>query len=178
VTAPSPQRGEGWGEGERALARASAITMCAGHPHPTLSLEGEGLSACVEKRRSDFHQDPIEIVEDIVVPEAEHGVTIGLDNTRPLGIAGAFRMLPTIQFDHQPRAATAEIRHVRADRVLANEFGSLQLSASQTRPQPRLHVRRASAQTSRILDLPFRRHSRRSPSPNPLPAGRGPSGLA
>ncbi|MGE5561893.1 MAG: methylmalonyl-CoA mutase [Bacillota bacterium] len=36
---PSPQRGEGWGEG----ARQSNELSAAAHPHPALSLEGEGL---------------------------------------------------------------------------------------------------------------------------------------
>jgi len=39
--APSPQRGEGWGEGERGEAELSDLKV--GHPHPTLSLKGEGL---------------------------------------------------------------------------------------------------------------------------------------
>jgi carbamoyl-phosphate synthase small subunit len=37
-TAPSPQGGEGWGEG----ARPSKLPAAAEHPHPTLPLEGEG----------------------------------------------------------------------------------------------------------------------------------------
>ncbi len=37
--APSPRRGEGWGEG----ARGSSELTSAEHPHPTLSLQGEGL---------------------------------------------------------------------------------------------------------------------------------------
>ncbi|WP_420138761.1 isoleucine--tRNA ligase [Sphingomonas sp.] len=39
-TTPSPQRGEGWGEGER--GEAARQTSNSGHPHPTLSLKGEG----------------------------------------------------------------------------------------------------------------------------------------
>jgi hypothetical protein len=38
---PSPRRGEGWGEG----ARRPRTTANARHPHPTLSLEGEGFRA-------------------------------------------------------------------------------------------------------------------------------------
>ncbi|MEQ6333114.1 isoleucine--tRNA ligase [Sphingobium sp. MK2] len=39
-SAPSPRRGEGWGEGERGEAERPAIDVA--HPHPTLPLEGEG----------------------------------------------------------------------------------------------------------------------------------------
>ncbi len=42
VTAPSPLRGEGRGEGERGAAEPALSS--ADHPHPTLSLKGEGLS--------------------------------------------------------------------------------------------------------------------------------------
>jgi biotin synthase len=38
TTAPSPLRGEGWDEG----ARRSSESANAAHPHPTLSLQGEG----------------------------------------------------------------------------------------------------------------------------------------
>ncbi|RJG55441.1 isoleucine--tRNA ligase [Sphingobium terrigena] len=40
-TAPSPRRGEGWGERERGGAERPAIDVA--HPHPTLPLEGEGI---------------------------------------------------------------------------------------------------------------------------------------
>jgi hypothetical protein len=45
--APSSRRGEGWGEGERAPASdgPSSELSYAEHPHPTLSLQGEGLKA-------------------------------------------------------------------------------------------------------------------------------------
>ncbi len=36
--APLPQRGEGWGEGAPSQTKLSS----AEHPHPTLSLKGEG----------------------------------------------------------------------------------------------------------------------------------------
>ncbi len=51
---PSPQRGEGWGEG--ALSR-SELTH-AEPPHPTLSPEGEGLSASPLDRVADFPAIP------------------------------------------------------------------------------------------------------------------------
>ena len=38
---PSPRRGEGWGEG----ALPSSEPSNAEHPHPTLSLQGEGFRA-------------------------------------------------------------------------------------------------------------------------------------
>ena len=48
---PSPRRGEGWGEGERALARVGRQLGCTtgvGHPHPTLSLKGEGFDSILQ----------------------------------------------------------------------------------------------------------------------------------
>jgi hypothetical protein len=41
ILSPSPQRGEGRGEG----VRSPKSTPSARHPHPTLSLKGEGLRA-------------------------------------------------------------------------------------------------------------------------------------
>ena len=45
--APSPRRGEGWGEGERAPASVGSPNRLSSavHPHPTLSLKGEGFGA-------------------------------------------------------------------------------------------------------------------------------------
>jgi len=45
--APSPLRGEGWGEGERAPASVGRLGELSEteHPHATLSLQGEGLKA-------------------------------------------------------------------------------------------------------------------------------------
>jgi len=48
--APSPPRGEGWGEGERGGAERQASD--GGHPHPTLSLKGEGLKYAPEPAES------------------------------------------------------------------------------------------------------------------------------
>ena len=47
---PSPQRAEGRGEGER--GEAERLTSEAGHPHPTLSLKGEGLKYAPEPAES------------------------------------------------------------------------------------------------------------------------------
>lgn len=60
--APSPPRGEGWGEGERASARARTSDS-AGHPLPTLSLKEEGLRGMLQRS----------------VPEAYLGLIIGSD---------------------------------------------------------------------------------------------------
>jgi cysteine desulfurase/selenocysteine lyase len=52
--APSPQRGEGWGEG----ARSPSIATDIRHPHPTLSLKGEGSKTAPLDRLSDFPAIP------------------------------------------------------------------------------------------------------------------------
>jgi hypothetical protein len=52
--APSPGRGEGWGEGARYPSVASDIR----HPHPTLPLQGEGFETAPLDRLSDFPAIP------------------------------------------------------------------------------------------------------------------------
>ncbi len=65
---PSPRRGEGRGEGARAV-RKRAVP-----PHPTLSPPGRGLFGAVprvEQLVADCFQDAFGVLEHVVVPEAQ-----------------------------------------------------------------------------------------------------------
>jgi len=54
LSAPSPPRGEGWGEGARSPSELTDIR----HPHPTLPLKGEGFQTAPLDRVADFPAIP------------------------------------------------------------------------------------------------------------------------
>ncbi len=63
----------------------------------------------------DSVENPLEIRQHIVVPEAEHSVTLGMERRRAFGIElTARRVLPTIDLHDQLDLRTAEIDDVRA----------------------------------------------------------------
>ena len=159
---PSPRRGEGRGEGERALGRVGAglghkrardtliqlrPVRCARKPsYPSRSWEkafGD------QQSLPDFLKHASGVCQDVVVPEADHRVTVRFDQLRARRIGCAVSMLPAVQLDHQPRLPTGEVGDVRTDRELADELRTLDLPGTKMRPQPRLRFGRRAAQLAR-----------------------------
>src|SRR6187402_3187321 len=164
--APSPRRGEGWGEGGRRVSAASDLAF--GHPQPTLSLKGEGLRARVEQGGAGLLQNALEVVNYVIVPEAHDNEAMRLDDVATFGVRLAFRMLAPVQFDRQARSPARKISHIRSDRKLTDELGTFDLPIAQVLPQHRFHVRRSSPQFTRNRCESLL-HPRRSPLANPLP---------
>src|SRR4051812_45779880 len=120
--APSPRRGEGWGEG----ARRRRLTTDAVHPHPTLSLKGEGIDlfrpvSRQEQLLSDRFQHAIGVGEDIVVPEAEDPVAVFFDDLGAGGVPLRIMLAP-VEFESQSRRSAGEVRDVAIDLELADEI--------------------------------------------------------
>ena len=158
--APSPRRGEGWGEGAR---RFGSFLNCV-HPHPTsprqrscqgfvsFSLEGEGSSGDDVAREQEFASDSfknaVDVGMDIVVSEADDAVAMGLDQPGACGVSGAFSMLPSIKLDDQLGTSAGEISDIGAERKLADELEAFELSASQSEPEGFFDLSHIPAQSS------------------------------
>ncbi len=176
-TPPSPRRGEGWGEGERALARVGAglgHIAGVGHPHPTLSLKGEGFRIRLavsrdQQRLPDFLQHPFGVRQHIVVPEADNRVAMRFDQRCPRRVRQAFGVLATVELDHQPCLAASEVGHMRANRELRDKLRPLDLTVADARPQSAFGVGHRSAQSARGGRQSLRNHRRitlTQPSPS------------
>jgi hypothetical protein len=168
---PSPRRGEGLGEG----ARRSGLTSNAEPPHPvgcadsTSPRRGEVNRAVAghEQLLTDCLQDTLGVLKHIVVPEADHAIA---ERFHGLGARGVRfrRVLASIQFDDQVLVSAGEVSDVRADRELADEFGTFETAAAQIVPKAILGVGRLVPQLARDGRQPFFRQGR-TPSSQPSP---------
>ena len=166
----SPRWGERWGEG----ARPRRITADAAHPHPALSLQGEGCPllgpiAGDEELLADLFEDGLGAPEHIVVPEPQDAVAVTLDDFCsggvPLGV-----VLTTVQFDREARGAAGEVGDVAVDLELTNELLAFEAARAEMVPEAFLGFRLVAAEPSRDRSKAPDSH-RRTPSPNPLPHG-------
>ena len=165
--APSPQRGEGWGEGAPTSSdKACPLTQ----PSPRW---GEGFCGSLrpveaeEEFVADRFEDGFGVLKHVVVPEADHPVAEAFDCAGASGVGG-LAMLAAVDLDHQARGAAREVGNVRADRELEDEFGAFDLAGAEALPEAVLRVGSRAAEFAR-----YRREAffcqRRSPSPQPSP---------
>jgi len=90
-------------------------------------LREQGVHYCFE--------NTICVAEDIVVPEAKNAIASLSKPPVPNDVSRLVCMLPTVDLDDQFSFSTAEIGDARSNRVLADEFESIELSRSQSIPQ-------------------------------------------
>ena len=147
---PSPRRGEGWGEGARHSELFRAV-----------SRDQQLLTDCFE--------NSVQIGQNVIVPETQNAITISLDDGGSRSVA-IRRVLPPVQFDRQPCAAAGEVGDVGIDLELTDELLAFEPAAAEVGPEPLLDVGLVGAELAgdRSQTLPSHR---RTPSPNPLPAG-------
>jgi len=148
--APSPRRGEGRGEG----ARTPRLL-------PSVSRD--------EKLLADRFQNPIGILQHVVVPEAQNEVAVPLDDLGPRSVAD-WVMLAAVQFDCETRAPAGAVRDVAIDLELADEFCAFQTPVADIVPKAFLRFGLVAAKASRDRGQALS-SQRRTPSPNPLPLG-------
>ncbi|OJW94099.1 MAG: hypothetical protein BGO66_10140 [Alicycliphilus sp. 69-12] len=82
-------------------------------------------------------QYPGKLHEHFMVPEPQYMPALVLQKLRaPLVMlhGTGLGMLPAIQLHHQPGLYTGKVRDIGADEVLAAEFVSVQLAATQMAP--------------------------------------------
>jgi hypothetical protein len=105
---------------------------------PSLSprLRGEGRR---EGRFFEFGQErlqnSVKIVDDFVVPDAEHAIAEGAEGTVALLVLGTFRVLTAIEFDNQATFTANEVAAVSINGLLADEFEAAELPTANASPQ-------------------------------------------
>ena len=72
---------------------------------------------------------------------------MSIDNLGALGIL-AWAMLPTVKFDCKPDAPRGKVSDIGTNRKLLYEFGVLELSVSQPRPEFALNLGHIAAQSA------------------------------
>ena len=160
--------------------RGQGVVSGLEHPSPNPFPLGKGHASAFVAGDGDFlgdyRQNTVQILEDLVVPEADHAVAVGFDQPRAICVGGAARMLPAVELDGEAQAAAREVGDEVSDGVLAGEFGALNTARSQVQPQSLLRLGGFIAQLARKVSEAFF-HYRRTPIPNPFPLGKGLSAL-
>ena len=131
---PLPASGERLNTTASALANLSPL---AGRGRIALAIRVRGSFS--KRHRYDF-KHPVDIAENIVVPETKHTVTV-IDEPRVANrVTGTLRMLPAVDLDHRPILAADEIHCVRPDRLLPDEFAAGDLPRADPIPELSLGV--------------------------------------
>jgi hypothetical protein len=92
-------------------------------------------------------QNPIDVVQYVVVPEADHVESQGFQKGRPFCIVMDMRcVLPAVDFDDTFLLETDKVHYVQAENVLAAELESGTVAVSQMPPQFSFRVRLVPAQ--------------------------------
>jgi hypothetical protein len=63
-------------------------------------------------------ENPVKIVDDIVVPDVDHAVAKGAQPPVALLVCGTFRLLATVEFDDQAPLAANEVDIISIDGLL------------------------------------------------------------
>jgi hypothetical protein len=91
-------------------------------------------------------KDPFDILDDIVVPEAQHTITLGFEKGGSASISG-FIMLAAIEFDDQPRFDTKKVDDEGADTGLSSELQIAKLAIPDGVPKSAFDVGRVSPES-------------------------------
>jgi len=78
---------------------------------------------------------PVQVLNDIIVPDANHAVTQGRKLPATLSVFPALRVLAAVEFDNEAPLAANKVDVVASDRLLAHEFETSELPVANTGPQ-------------------------------------------
>jgi hypothetical protein len=118
-------------------------------------------------------ENPVQILNDIVVPDVDHAITAGAEIAVALRVFLASGMLAAVEFDNQAPLATSEVEVVTIDGLLADEFEAAKLSAAKARLQREFCGRECAPLSALLILAPQRLEpsaSRGAPHPGPLRA--------
>jgi hypothetical protein len=149
-------------------------------PRPRLRGEGRGEGLFFEFGQERL-QYPIQILNYVIVPDADHPITKGGQLAVALPVFVTIRVLAAVEFNNQALLATHEIDVVPTDRLLADEFEASELPSANACPQREFCSSQGTPQRARTLSEPFILAPHRGnlsaseacPSPRPSPRKRG-----
>lgn len=147
-------------------------------------LAGRGRSASalrvrgsLRERSGDCLKNTLHIVQHVVVPEAENTIFVCDEPSVTRSIASTVGVLAAIHFDDQTALTADQINRIRSDRLLPDEFVSVQSSTAKTIPERPFRLRRSFSQFSGAFGFKLiaRAHVDSPPHPSryarrPLPA--------
>ena len=102
-------------------------------PSPRLRGEGRGEGLLFEFGKERL-ENPVQILNDIVVPDADHAITAGAEIAVALPVFLTSGVLAAVEFDNQAPLATNEVDVVAIDGLLADEFEAVELPAAKACP--------------------------------------------
>jgi|GEM_PF-5566792 len=120
---------------------------------------------------SNALQNAIKILKNFIVPEPDDAIAMRFDKLGSHDIARAARVLPAVQFDHQLELATGKVSNKITNRKLPGKLDA-HLPCAKMRPQAAFSISHVAAQFVRGAGQ-FLFSQSRTPTPNPLPQGRG-----
>jgi hypothetical protein len=100
-------------------------------PSPRLRGEGWGEGPFFEFGKKRL-QNPIRVLNDIVVPDADHAIPESAQPAVALPVLETLRVLTAVDFDNQAALAANEVNIVSIDRLLAGEFEAAELPTANT----------------------------------------------
>lgn len=142
------------------------------NPSPDPFPSGKG--SLVSRNRNllrNHLQHPVDISQHLVVPEADHPVAVSFDDAGAVGVGGALRVLPAVEFDGEAQTAAGEVGDEIADGKLPRELRALEATGAQVQPQALFRFGCVITKVARNLcEAIF--NQRRTPIPT-LPQGEG-----
>jgi hypothetical protein len=91
-------------------------------------------------------ENPVEIFDDIVVPDAKHTITEGAQRAVALPVVGAFRVLAAVELDYQAPLTTNEVDVVAIDRLLTDKFEAAEAATANACPQRQFYRSQSAPQ--------------------------------
>ena len=154
--------------------RALYLSPLAGRGRITLAIRVRG---SLRERGGNGFENSRHVTQDIVIPKSQDAVVVIGKPSISNRITSVVGMLSTVQLDDQPMLAADKINSVTTNRILPNEFMSVESAGPETIPQGCLCVRCVPSQASgaRSLDFVGSSHVETPPHPDccairPLPA--------
>ncbi len=105
--------------------------------------------ARIAQLRQNVTADIIEMLQDLVVPEAQDAKTFGAEEGVTMKVVEAVAMLAAIDLNDQSGFEADEIEDVATQWHLAAEFGTAELSVAERAPEHGLRQRRVCAHLTR-----------------------------
>lgn len=119
----------------------------------------------------DRFEDAFGVSQDLVVPEADDAVAVGLDGGGSRSVVLGV-VLPTVAFNRQAERPAGEVHNMIADRKLPGEFRA-ERPRTQVRPQAPLGMGHLAAQLARGFGQSLSCHLSLAPTPTLPRTGEG-----
>jgi hypothetical protein len=127
----------------------------------------ERVIACQQNLMADRLQDPLGVLQDVVVPEADDAIAERFEDLRA-GSVRFGRMLSSVDLNREAQWSAGEVGDKRANRKLADELRAFEAAAAQIVPKSVLGIGAGAPELSRNGRQSLFRQTR-TPSSQPSP---------